>query len=169
MIMKKILRPSNVILIVLLMVVVFTRVPQILEHTKLEGTKIPDEERRVLTNEELVRFPPSSGHALVIYWATWCAPCKLEMNRLRSSVESGALPKDRVFAVSLFEDEKVIKDFLEKNPYPFIFLAASKSDEALSIRATPTTLIIQDGKIRSLSQGMSLFGIWWAAYLLRDK
>ncbi len=165
---RKMLKPSNLLFAIVLLFVVSTRLPQILEHIKLEGQPLIQEERRNILENQTIIFPPSAGHAMVIYWATWCAPCKLEMNRLKSSVESGAIPKERIFAVSLFEEESEVQSFLQKNPYPFIFLALSKNDESLNIRATPTTLIVQDGKIRSISQGMSLWGIWWAEFLFKN-
>jgi hypothetical protein len=89
------------------------------------------------------------------------------MNRLKSSVEVGSIPQDRIFAISLWEEEKVVAEFLKKNPYPFIFLKPETRDADLKIVATPTTMFVDKGVIRSLSQGMSLWGIWWVEFLFR--
>lgn len=158
---------SNLLFLVALLGVALLRLPQLLEHWKLEGMKLSAQERELLTGAETRLYPPADGTSVVIFWATWCAPCKLEMNRLKASVEAGKIPKERLFAISLSEDPKTVASFLEKNPYPFTFLRPALSDEELKIQATPTTVIFDQGKVRSISQGMSLWGIWWLEYLFR--
>lgn len=135
------------------------RLPGILEHFRTEGTTHAPVERSVLGRETTVSYPPA-GPAVTIYWATWCAPCKLEMSRLRASVEAGKIPRDRIFAISQGEGAGVLKKFLSENSYPFVFLLAHPQDEAFKISATPTLILWQDRKVLSMSAGLSLWGIW---------
>jgi cytochrome c biogenesis protein CcmG/thiol:disulfide interchange protein DsbE len=160
------LKPSQILFVVVLLFLAYQRLPQIFAHLQLEGKVLAPQSREIIASEAIVTYPPS-GLSLTIFWATWCAPCKLEMNRLKSSVETGAIPSDRIFAISLWEEEKVVTEFLKKNSYPFTFLKSEAGDADLKIVATPTTMLVDKGVIRSLSQGMSLWGIWWIEFLFR--
>lgn len=152
-------KKSDSVFAVVLLVLLSFRLPGILEHFRTEGTTHAPVERSVLGRETTVSYPPA-GPAVTIYWATWCAPCKLEMNRLRASVEAGKIPRDRIFAISQGEDVGVLKKFLRENSYPFVFLLSHPQDEAFKISATPTLILWQDRKVLSMSAGLSLWGIW---------
>lgn len=159
-------RASQIIFVVVLLFLAYQRVPQILAHMQLEGKVLTPQSRKIISSEAIVTYPPP-GLSLTIFWATWCSPCKLEMNRLKNSVEAGAIPQDSIFAISLWEEDKVVAEFLRKNPYPFTFLKPEATEADLKIVATPTIMLVDEGLIRSLSQGISLWGIWWVEFLFR--
>lgn len=151
---------------VLLIGVLIFRGPALWENFKLEGTVLKPLEYEVLSSPQgSVVFPPPKGPVVVIFWASWCAPCKLEMKRLAASVESGRIPKERIFAINAFEDKTTSFKFIKENAYPFVFLEASSVASQLKVAATPTTALIENGRIISLSSGMSLIGIWRAEAL----
>lgn len=72
------------------------------------------------------------------------------MNRLQNSVEAGGMPASRIYAVNLFESQKVVADFLTIRKYPFVFVNSAKSDSLFNIEATPSIVFIQDGRISSV-------------------
>jgi cytochrome c biogenesis protein CcmG, thiol:disulfide interchange protein DsbE len=138
------------------------RAPQIWDNFQKQGQVLSSHEVEVIGENRTISFPPS-GPAILIYWATWCAPCKLEMDRLQKSVETGKIPKDKIFAISLSEDTKTIEMFLKKNNYKFTFINDPEHD--FEVQMTPTTALLKDGVITSFSTGMSLIGIWRAEAL----
>lgn len=158
------LKKSDVFFLVLALVLLSFRLPGILEHLRTEGTLHAPVQRTLVSSESSVSYPPK-GPAVTIYWATWCAPCKLEMNRLRASVEAGKIPRDRIYAISQGEDAATLTAFLKENAYPFVFLRAHSQDEAFKISATPTLILWQDQRVLSMSAGLSLWGIWRAENL----
>ncbi|MEA9356234.1 TlpA family protein disulfide reductase [Bacteriovorax sp. PP10] len=140
-------------------------------QTSLLGSdliNIPSKDYSIINSEKqsLVKFPPQS-RSIVLFWASWCGPCKIEMARLRSSVESGKIKPIQIFAINPFETLVDIKKFVSTNNYPFTFLDAADIGFDLSISSTPTTLFLEGEKIISRSSGMSLLGIWKAEKYLR--
>jgi thiol-disulfide isomerase/thioredoxin len=132
------------------------------------GQDFPPTERINLITGEKFLFPSEQGTSMAIYWATWCGPCKVEMYRLKQSVEKNQKLAKKIFAINLSEDSMVIKNYLEKNPHPFQFVSSGENDSRLGITATPTQILIKDRKIESYSEGLSLFGIWKAENFLED-
>jgi thiol-disulfide isomerase/thioredoxin len=113
-----------------------------------------------------VEFPPKHSRAVTIFWASWCGPCKIEMQRLKSSVENKKISPDLVFAINPFETHSEVITFLKQNKFPFKFIEAPDITEKLNIISTPTTMFLNQGVITSLSSGVSFIGIWKAEYFL---
>lgn len=143
---------------------VLLQVPTLLNNLKSLGQELAPLTYPQIGGQDVI-FPPKDANALVIFWASWCMPCKIEMGRLRSSVESGKIPKDKIFAINPFEERKVVEKFLKGNRYPFIFIEAPGISSLLKIDKTPTTLFLENKKITRMSSGMSFIGIWRAESL----
>ena len=61
--------------------------------------------------------------ALVVFWATWCMPCKQELADLEQLVADKKLAgRLNVVAVSVDQSTGVLKSFLHKKPIPFTVL-----------------------------------------------
>ena len=79
----------------------------------------------------------------VNFWATWCGPCRAEMPSMSSLFHS--LKKQGLDMVAISdEDPKVVRHFLETNPYPFeVWLDPNNTlAERFNVLAIPTTLIL---------------------------
>lgn len=165
---KKYFTISNVITAVILGLFLYNRVPVFLENNSLEGKPLLPQEYSVFNSPESELFPALDQRYVVIFWATWCGPCKVEMNRLQTSVNEGKIPGDKIVAINSFEEPRVVKKFIQENSYPFTFLNAPELGDQLKIKVTPTTLFLDKGVITQVSSGMSLVGIWRAEKFLRD-
>lgn len=167
--MKKWLSVSNIFTLVVVTIVVILQAPSFFNNIRQAGTILPGQQYEVIgsNTSASVHFPPKDSRGIAIFWATWCGPCKVEMARLKSSVENGNIPREKIFAVNLFEDQQVIKKFLAQNSYPFTFISAPEVAKQINVKATPTTLFLDNGMITSMSSGMSLIGIWKAEFFLR--
>ena len=157
-------KKSNIFLFLVLAFALFQQIPVIQNNFTREDETIPSREVLVLNQKAkaTVFFPPKDSRAITIFWASWCAPCKVEMARLKKSVESGAIPKEFLFAINPFESNTEIRKFIKENNYPFTFIEASNLSSELEVKVTPTTLFIDKGIITKMSSGMSLWGIWEA-------
>ena len=86
------------------------------------------------------------------FWATWCPPCRAEMPDIQKLYErSPREGKDAVIVLGVVapklgseKDEAGIKAFMDKNgyTYPVLMDKEGKLFEAYSIRAIPTTYLI---------------------------
>ncbi len=144
--------------------VAWRQIPILLHNMEKEGTKLPTRSYEVInpvTPGEKLDFP-TQGKSIVIFWATWCGPCKVEMNRLKSSVENGKIPERAIVAVNNYESPELIRKYLQTHPMPFTFITAPDLASKLDARATPTTVFLENGQVTSMSTGMSLTGIWRA-------
>ncbi len=166
--MKKIFSLKNLLYFVGVIYLVISVYPRISNNFAKEGERIEVQEYQIIeagsTNKKLV-FPPQQ-RSIAIFWATWCAPCKLEMKRLSNSVDKGAIPAGSIVAINPFESTDKIRSFLKEESFPFTFIEDRGLSQALNVNTTPTTLFIEDKKIFSLSSGLSFIGIWKAEQFL---
>ncbi len=106
---------------------------------------------------------------VILFWASWCAPCKLEMKRLQSSISSGSIDSKKVWAYNPFENSSTIKKFIQTNDYDFQFIKTDPPLETvLDIKATPTYLWLDGPKVYRMTTGISLINLWWLEYFLAD-
>ncbi len=110
------------------------------------------------------------GHALAInFWATWCAPCKVETPWLIDLRNQYAAQGFEVLAISAddidrkdprkFSDEKQeIARFVQKMrmPYPVLIDGDSISDSYGDLDALPTTFFVdRNGTVVAAQMGMT--------------
>lgn len=161
-------KKGNVFFILILAFVLYQKFPVLKNNFSHQDKALSSREVRILNdrgNNSIV-FPSKDSRAIAIFWATWCGPCKIEMNRLKESVESGAIPKESLFAINPFESGPEVLKFIQDNQYPFTFIESSTIASELNINVTPTTLFIEKGMITKMSSGMSVWGIWEAELFL---
>ena len=167
--MKKFFKKkSNIFLLFLIIFVIYRQAPSLVNNFTKEGTQLNSQDYLVIVPgkvEAKTPFPPK-GHAIAIFWATWCGPCKIEMGRLKDSVTGGKIPGGAIYAINPFESNDVIRKFLSQNQYPFTFIEAPLISSQLKVNVTPTTVFLDDGKVLSMNSGLSIFGIWRAEEFL---
>lgn len=164
-------KPSiiNLVTAIILVAFLLKQGPSILNNFSQAGKALTTQEYKVISegSKKTVVFPQENEKKILFFWATWCGPCKIEMARLKSSVEAGKILGTDILAINPFEDESVVRKFLKQTPYPFIFLEAPELSRTLEVELTPTTAFVEGKKIVRMSSGMSLIGIWWAELFLK--
>lgn len=168
--MKKLMNKRHLLTLFLLALVAWRQLPLMWQNFQSEGINIPPQTYPVIASKDLTTqrdFPSSEERAVILFWATWCGPCKIDMKRLQASVEAGKIKPHQIVAISPFENPITIKKFLKDNPYDFTFIHAPNIASTLNIEVTPTTAFIDKGVVRSLSSGLSLIGIWRAEFFLK--
>jgi peroxiredoxin len=108
---------------------------------------------------KLVRLSDYRGKVVLLnFWATWCAPCRLEIPWF---IEFQRLHKDRglaVLGISMDEDGwEVVKPFVERLGVNYRILMGDDSVAQLygGVDALPTTFLIdRQGRIASVHIGL---------------
>ncbi len=141
---------------------------RIINNYKSQGTVVTSQNYTTHSGEQL-SFPIIGKNTILLFWASWCAPCKIEMNRLKKSVGNGTINRDSIYLLNPFEDQSTIVAFLKKSPYPFTFLIDNdqKLTRQLNITQTPTTLFLKGLEIEKMSSGISITGILEAESFLK--
>ena len=77
------------------------------------------------------------------FWATWCAPCLVEMPSM-AALYNQLSPHGLTMVAISTEDPEVMQKFLEKKSYPFNVWLDSDSVfvEKFQVQQIPTTLVI---------------------------
>lgn len=95
---------------------------------------------------------------ILVFWATWCPPCKVELARLQRLVSGGSIPAKSVIAVSIGEEHSLVEKVAKERGYTFE-VALDPSGEVASkyaIEGTPTVLLRNgDGTISWRTSGVS--------------
>ena len=100
---------------------------------------------------ESVRSAELKGKVVVLdFWATWCGPCVEELPQFQATVDRWADRPEVVFlAVSVDEDEDVVRRFMKKNEYDFPVARDGEVDDDFGVSALPTIVLIgREGRIQ---------------------
>lgn len=94
-------------------------------------------------------IPIPNRNQVLVFWATWCGPCKVEMARLNRMVKAGELQREDVLAISIMEEAKVVEDFMREKDYQFVGLVDSTGEAArqYNVSGTPTIVFVDEAGI----------------------
>ncbi len=110
----------------------------------------------------LVDFTSYKGKVVVInFWATWCAPCRVEMPSIQSLYSKVASENIAFVILSMDRDSDLgkVKKYVEKNDFTFpVFMPHGYLADQLQVDAIPTTLVInKSGQIVNRKTGTTNF------------
>jgi peroxiredoxin len=120
------------------------------------GKQVPDFTLKDITGKEHKLSSYVGKNVMVVFWATWCGPCRMEVPHLKELRSQVGEDKLAILALSNeYPDE--VANFASKNGINYTIFSYSDSDLKSpfnSIRAIPTTFFIdQQGKIKLASSG----------------
>ncbi len=115
---------------------------------------------RLKTTDGRTLGPPDfPGKVVVVdFWATWCAPCRLQARILEPVVRELKGKNVQFLAADMGEEEATVRSYLRENPfgYPVLLDVDSRISDSFNITALPTLLIIdRKGGLFSLQAGLA--------------
>ncbi|AQQ10378.1 Thiol-disulfide oxidoreductase ResA [Sedimentisphaera cyanobacteriorum] len=93
---------------------------------------------------------------MVVFWATWCPPCREEIPELKKLRNKYSSDELEIIAIS-FENQNKVKEFAEEKGINYTVAASSQSElpsPFKDIRAYPTIMFIdKQGKFKAVVEG----------------
>jgi len=154
----------------LILYMIATRLPAIRDSYSLEGVKAPSL-TLVDLNGKIKRWPEDlPAPVIFVFWATWCGPCKVELNRYNAAIQKKEIPYDRFYAINIGEEPSLVKASLQEHNYTFQVLldVNEEANHFFKVNATPTVVHIdKDQKISWVASGVSPTAIYRAIQLTK--
>lgn len=160
----------NILFVFLLVFIVWQRVPNIVHNFEMQGQSVDDLVLQDLSGNEVKL--PNARNQILVFWATWCVPCKIEMSRLKSAVESNEIAKTDVVTINMGEERAAVQRFVEENDFPFV-MTLDESGIALrrfDVSVTPTIVhLTRLGQVSFMGSGVNPFTVWRAKHFLNSN
>ncbi|MGE4285654.1 MAG: TlpA family protein disulfide reductase [Phycisphaerae bacterium] len=120
------------------------------------GKPAPDMKLTDLRGKEFDMAACKGRNVIVVFWATWCPPCRAEVPELIELRAEHSPEELEIVGVSL-EKADVVTDFMESNGMNYKVVATDKAalPEPFSmLRAYPTIFIVdKDGNFKAIFEG----------------
>lgn len=125
-------------------------------------TDVPTTKLKTLTGEttDLLTISKENDLIIVSLWATWCAPCKNELDAISEVYDDWQEETNvKLYAVSVDDSRTVkrVKPLINGKGWEYDILLDTNNDlkRALGAPTVPVTLIIKNGKIVYRHSGYS--------------
>ncbi|MFQ5856778.1 MAG: TlpA family protein disulfide reductase [Anaerolineae bacterium] len=122
------------------------------------GDVAPDFTLKNLEGEKISLSDFEGQPVLINFWATWCAPCRIEMPAIENMYQKYKDDGFVVLAADVEESITVVRSFVDSMGLTFPILLDYKGDIArrdYRIRGYPTSYFVgRDGKIVAAHRGM---------------
>ena len=120
------------------------------------GEVLPTGQVVSLNNE--VQTIPSNQKQVLIFWATWCGPCSVELSRIQNLIDQNQIKKESVLAISIGESPQVVSAYAENKKYTFpVAIDLDGTVASLyGVNGMPTILLVNENKeIHWMTTGIS--------------
>ena len=106
----------------------------------------------------MVRLEDYRGQVVLLnFWATWCAPCRIEMPLLQSTFESSKDQGLVILGIDFDEPGDLVASFGDELglTFPLLLDPGGKVQQQYKVRGYPTTVILdREGRIQSYHIGV---------------
>lgn len=147
----------NIIIFMIAAYALYMKMPSILTNFKSQDKKSSDFNVKLINGENF-NLHSQSKKIVIVFWATWCGPCEIELKRINKMVIDKKIQVSDVLAISSFEEESIVKQKVKKENYLFNIGLDTNGNvfKLFNVSATPTILFIDENKIINwMSAGLS--------------
>jgi len=151
--------------LIVLLLVLFMRGPSLIDQFQKQGTQV----KPVVMNGQL--FPPVASKSVLVFWASWCGPCTIELGRIQSALDKHEISPIHIYAVNTGESKDTVNKVINERQLkiPVVLDESGLLSNLFSIKGTPTVVFIDEsGKINWISSGVSPTLIYRIKYFLKD-
>jgi thiol-disulfide isomerase/thioredoxin len=148
-----------IILVILIVYLLYQRIPLYLNNSKLENTRLREDLILVdLKNQEYHLSEIKDKTIVINFWATWCLPCKVEMPLLESTYQDLKSDGLEIFGITS-EDQSLVENYLKNHPvsYPIVIDKNYALTNYFNIQGYPTIIIIKNQQIVDVATGLNVF------------
>lgn len=147
----------DLILLAIVVYVLAGKVPMWIAQWKAEGQVVQPGALEDLAGASVAYPSPSSGATVAVFWATWCGPCSVELDRLKKAVDAGELDPKKIVTISVGEEPALVRRTVQERGYPFVNLLdrTGALAQAFKVEATPTVAFLDGTKVTWLTAGLS--------------
>jgi thiol-disulfide isomerase/thioredoxin len=128
------------------------------QEKKLEVGQIPPVSLTTLEGKTYTFSSEDDQVTLVVFWATWCRPCLMEIPDLMALHERYGDRGFRVVSINIDDPEgqKMAAIYQEYNiNYPMLMDDGTSEQKFGGLRALPTSFLLgRDGKVRKIMEGL---------------
>lgn len=127
---------------------IYLKMPSILTNFKYQDKMSTDFSVKLI-NGESYNLHTQPRKVVMVFWATWCGPCEIELKRINQMVIDKKIQPTDVIAISSNEDESIVKEKAKRENYLFMIgLDTNGSVSSIyQVTATPTIIFIDENKI----------------------
>lgn len=148
----------NLLLVIFLAAMLVQKWPLLMSNIKREGAKAPDFSAQTLTGTVYESIQDQGQKRVFVFWATWCAPCKVELARIQDLIDQQEIKAESVLAISSFEDERLLRKTALQKKYTFPIIAdrSGSLSQAFAVQVTPTFIFKNAaGQMEWIGSGIS--------------
>lgn len=147
----------TIILVLFAGFVLYQNVPVMIRLYNTQGRMAPSAGVVGISPQQLVQIPQTKKQVLV-FWATWCGPCKVELARINRLIKNKEIAADAVLAISVAENPALVAAFAKEHDYQFSVALDpdGKAARLYQVSGTPTIFLIDElGNIEWATMGLS--------------
>jgi len=138
----------NTIFFIFATYAIYLKMPSILTNFKHQDKKSNDFTVKLI-NGENYNLHTQSKKVVIVFWATWCGPCEIELKRINQMVKDKKIQPTDVLAISSNEEEAIVKEKAKRENYLFnVGVDTNGSIASLyQVSSTPTIVFIDEKQI----------------------
>lgn len=123
------------------------KLPQWIDLYKKQGELI-EPSVAVLLNGQRIDLAENKKR-LIVFWATWCGPCRIELARINRLINQQKIQANDVLAISSYEDKTTVQKFVAEAGYQFQVALDEEGQLAkkYNISGTPTLILVNDNNV----------------------
>jgi peroxiredoxin len=128
--------------------VIFLLIPLVMYSQDLSRIKLKDVDGKTYALKDHLDHKAT----VIIFWATWCKPCKLEFPKIKELQDKHAEKDIQVVTISQDSPRSMakVRSFVKTHPYNFTYLldADGQASNRLMVNQVPFTMLVNEkGKV----------------------